>query len=144
MTDAAESPAIVDVPDESRFVFRGPGAEAELQYHLNGSRLVLIHTEVPDALERARARRPPGARRARPGRTRGPGRGALVPVRPALVARASRRGGPRDHRLGHAAAPESLGGAAEELQQHLGHFVGMRDDADAPENQRSRGTRSAG
>ncbi len=50
MTDAAESPAIVDVPDESRFVFRGPGAEAELQYHLNGSRLVLIHTEVPDAL----------------------------------------------------------------------------------------------
>jgi hypothetical protein len=50
VTDATESPAIVDAPDESRFVFRGPGAEAELQYHLNGSRLVLIHTEVPDAL----------------------------------------------------------------------------------------------
>jgi hypothetical protein len=50
VTDAPESLDIVDVPDESRFVFRGPGAEAELKYHLNGSRLVLIHTEVPDAL----------------------------------------------------------------------------------------------
>jgi predicted GNAT family acetyltransferase len=50
VTDAPESDDIVDAADESRFVFRGPGAEAELMYHLNGSRLVLIHTEVPDAL----------------------------------------------------------------------------------------------
>jgi predicted GNAT family acetyltransferase len=45
-----ESPDIVDVPDESRFVFRAPGGQAELDYNLNGSRLVLVHTEVPDAL----------------------------------------------------------------------------------------------
>jgi predicted GNAT family acetyltransferase len=50
VTDSPAPPAVVDVPDESRFVARGPGAVAELQYHLNGSRLVLIHTEVPDAL----------------------------------------------------------------------------------------------
>jgi predicted GNAT family acetyltransferase len=48
--DAPESPDIVDAPEESRFVLRGPDAEAELRYHLNGSRLVLVHTEVPEAL----------------------------------------------------------------------------------------------
>ncbi len=39
---------VVDVPAESRFVVRGPDAEAELVYHLNGNRLVLVHTEVPE------------------------------------------------------------------------------------------------
>ena len=41
---------IIDIPAESRFVYRDGGFEAELVYHLNGKRLVLIHTEVPDAL----------------------------------------------------------------------------------------------
>jgi predicted GNAT family acetyltransferase len=50
VTDAPEPTDVVDVPDESRFVFRAPGGTAELDYHLNGSRLVLIHTEVPEAL----------------------------------------------------------------------------------------------
>jgi uncharacterized protein len=50
VTDAPASPDVVDVPEESRFVLRAPGATAELDYHLNGSRLVLIHTEVPQAL----------------------------------------------------------------------------------------------
>jgi predicted GNAT family acetyltransferase len=50
MTTAAGGPEIIDARDESRFVYRDGGAEAELIYHLNGRRLVLIHTEVPDAL----------------------------------------------------------------------------------------------
>ncbi len=49
MTTAGE-PQIIDNQAESRFVYRDGGAEAELIYHLNGNRLVLIHTEVPDAL----------------------------------------------------------------------------------------------
>ncbi|HXN60967.1 MAG TPA: GNAT family N-acetyltransferase [Acidimicrobiales bacterium] len=50
MTAAADEPEIIDVHDESRFVYRDGDAQAELIYHLNGHRLVLIHTEVPDAL----------------------------------------------------------------------------------------------
>jgi uncharacterized protein len=45
-----ESPDVVDIPEESRFVFRTPGAVAELDYRLKGSRFILVHTEVPDAL----------------------------------------------------------------------------------------------
>jgi predicted GNAT family acetyltransferase len=45
-----ESPDVVDVPEESRFVYRAPEAVAELDYRLNGSRFILVHTEVPDAL----------------------------------------------------------------------------------------------
>ena len=40
-----------DVPEESRFVVRGSDGAAELEYHLSGDRLFLIHTEVPDAWE---------------------------------------------------------------------------------------------
>jgi predicted GNAT family acetyltransferase len=50
VTDAPESLDISDVPEESRFVYRTPDAEAELDYRLNGSRLILMHTEVPDVL----------------------------------------------------------------------------------------------
>ena len=50
MTTAAGEPEITDNEAESRFVYQDGGAEAELLYHLNGTRLVLIHTEVPDAL----------------------------------------------------------------------------------------------
>jgi predicted GNAT family acetyltransferase len=50
MTAAAEEPEIIDARGESRFVYRDGDAQAELIYHLNGHRLVLIHTEVPEAL----------------------------------------------------------------------------------------------
>ncbi len=50
MTTSSEEPEIVDARGESRFVYRDGHAEAELLYHVNGGRLVLVHTEVPDAL----------------------------------------------------------------------------------------------
>jgi uncharacterized protein len=40
-----------DIPSESRFVVRGSDGAAELEYRLNGDRLVIVHTEVPDAWE---------------------------------------------------------------------------------------------
>ena len=43
-------PEILDDTDQSRFLYREDGAEAELIYRVNGKRLVLVHTEVPDAL----------------------------------------------------------------------------------------------
>ena len=51
MTNPADGIQVDDVPAESRFVVRGSDGEAELEYHINGNRLVLIHTEVPDAWE---------------------------------------------------------------------------------------------
>jgi len=50
MSAPADDSAVVDVPAEDRFVVRRNGAEAELVYHIHGDRMVLIHTEVPDAL----------------------------------------------------------------------------------------------
>jgi predicted GNAT family acetyltransferase len=50
VSDAPASPEIVDVPQESRFVYRTPEAVAELDYRINGTRFILVHTEVPDAL----------------------------------------------------------------------------------------------
>jgi len=48
-TDPADV-EVLDATEESRFVIRGDdGAEAELVYHVNGGRLVLIHTDVPEA-----------------------------------------------------------------------------------------------
>ena len=41
---------VVDHRDEERFVLEQGGHTAELVYHLNGTRFVLIHTEVPDEL----------------------------------------------------------------------------------------------
>lgn len=41
---------VEDRPDEERFVLIEDGHTAELVYHLNGDRFVLIHTEVPDEL----------------------------------------------------------------------------------------------
>ncbi|HWF16887.1 MAG TPA: GNAT family N-acetyltransferase [Acidimicrobiales bacterium] len=48
MTTPTDDMQVVDVPGESRFVVPGPDAEAELVYHLNGNRFVLVHTEVPE------------------------------------------------------------------------------------------------
>ena len=50
MTPSTDHIDVVDVPTESRFVVRLEGHEAELVYHLNGDRLVLVHTEVPDEM----------------------------------------------------------------------------------------------
>ena len=50
MTAAHDDVQVVDVPAEGRFVARVDGAEAELVYRLNGNRLVLVHTGVPDEL----------------------------------------------------------------------------------------------
>jgi predicted GNAT family acetyltransferase len=41
---------VEDVPEESRFVYREHGAEAELVYRRNGKRFILVHTGVPDEL----------------------------------------------------------------------------------------------
>jgi uncharacterized protein len=49
MTSPADGIEVDDVPAESRFVVRGSGGAAELEYRLNGDRFVLVHTEVPDA-----------------------------------------------------------------------------------------------
>jgi predicted GNAT family acetyltransferase len=48
MIDASE---VRDDPDASRFVYDGAGQQAELVYRRRGDRLVLVHTEVPVALE---------------------------------------------------------------------------------------------
>ncbi len=53
MNDDSPAPGSItihDEPDESRFVLHAEGSEAELDYRLRGSRLVLVHTEVPEAL----------------------------------------------------------------------------------------------
>ncbi len=43
-------PAVVDDRAGGRFVLGVDGHEAELVYELDGDRLVLVHTEVPDEL----------------------------------------------------------------------------------------------
>ena len=47
---ASNDPEVVDVPAESRFVLREADAVAELVYELDGERLILVHTGVPEAL----------------------------------------------------------------------------------------------
>ncbi len=46
-----DAPQVTDNPAESRFELRADGHLAELDYRLNGKRLVLIHTETPPELE---------------------------------------------------------------------------------------------
>lgn len=50
MTDPSDTLDVVDLPAENRFVVRVEGAEAELVYRVRGDYLLLIHTEVPEAL----------------------------------------------------------------------------------------------
>jgi uncharacterized protein len=51
MVSVSDAPQVTDNQSESRFEFRVDGLLAELKYHRNGNRLVLIHTEVPSRLE---------------------------------------------------------------------------------------------
>jgi predicted GNAT family acetyltransferase len=50
LTDPEDTVHVVDVPAEQRFTVHGPGVEPELIYRLQGDRLILVHTEVPEAL----------------------------------------------------------------------------------------------
>lgn len=49
-TDTRDRPSVVDDAAHHRFVVEADGEEAELVYRLNGRRLVLVHTGVPDAI----------------------------------------------------------------------------------------------
>jgi predicted GNAT family acetyltransferase len=42
--------AVVDDAERHRFLYVEDGAEAQLVYRVDGDRLILVHTEVPDAL----------------------------------------------------------------------------------------------
>jgi uncharacterized protein len=42
---------VADNPDASRLEIHADGALAELLYRIRANRLVLVHTEVPEALE---------------------------------------------------------------------------------------------
>jgi predicted GNAT family acetyltransferase len=50
MSEMNESRGVVDVTDQGRFELRD-GPTAELVYRVEGAYLVLVHTEVPGALE---------------------------------------------------------------------------------------------
>jgi hypothetical protein len=50
MAEHSDTVTVVDVPAEDRFVARAEGMEAELVYRVDGDRLFLLHTEVPEAL----------------------------------------------------------------------------------------------
>ena len=47
----SDTPQVTDNQAECRFEVHADGHLAELLYRLNGKRLVLIHTEVPEQLE---------------------------------------------------------------------------------------------
>jgi predicted GNAT family acetyltransferase len=47
----APASAVVDVVAEHRFLLEQDGQKAQLVYRLNGDRLILTHTEVPEELE---------------------------------------------------------------------------------------------
>ena len=49
-TDSSGEPEVTDLPSESRFVLRQDGATAELIYQVEGGRLIILHTGVPDEM----------------------------------------------------------------------------------------------
>jgi uncharacterized protein len=51
MASVSDAPQVSDNQAESRFEIRVGDLLAELKYHRNGNRFVLLHTEVPSALE---------------------------------------------------------------------------------------------
>jgi len=51
MGEMNDSSEVVDVTDEGRFELKADGHTAELVYQVEGTDLVLVHTEVPRALE---------------------------------------------------------------------------------------------
>lgn len=51
MDRVIDSPQVTHDPGGSRFEYRAGGSVAELVYRRRGERMVLVHTEVPTALE---------------------------------------------------------------------------------------------
>jgi uncharacterized protein len=51
MADVSDTQQVTDNQAESRFEFRDGDVLAELKYHRNGNRFVLLHTGVPTELE---------------------------------------------------------------------------------------------
>jgi uncharacterized protein len=49
MSSEPSSSVIDDIP-QRRFLYREDGMDAQLVYRVDGNRLILVHTEVPDAL----------------------------------------------------------------------------------------------
>jgi predicted GNAT family acetyltransferase len=49
--DQPDQPVVVHDPEGDRFTVEAEGHLAEIVYHRNGQRLVLVHTGVPDELE---------------------------------------------------------------------------------------------
>lgn len=50
MSSPIDDVEILHFPAENRFVIRRDGAEAELVYRIDKDRMLIVHTEVPDAL----------------------------------------------------------------------------------------------
>jgi predicted GNAT family acetyltransferase len=50
MSDQQATPPVVDDPGQGRFFAEQDGGRAELIYELDGDRLILIHTRVPESL----------------------------------------------------------------------------------------------
>lgn len=51
MADHSDTPAVTDNTDAGRFELSVDGHLGELAYRVDGERLVLVHTGVPDELE---------------------------------------------------------------------------------------------
>jgi uncharacterized protein len=51
MANVSDTEQITDNQSQARFEFRAGDLLAELRYHRNGKRFVLLHTEVPTELE---------------------------------------------------------------------------------------------
>ena len=51
MNEEAAEPAVIDQPEEGRFVVELEGHTAELVYRAESGRLILVHTGVPSELE---------------------------------------------------------------------------------------------
>ena len=107
----SEATDVVDEPQHDRFRYTEDGVDAQLLYRAEGGKLILVHTEVPDALGgrgiggrlvRAAAERPNGRakRFCRGARTPGSGSRTTKTPSPACrsIGRPNRVRGPRSER----------------------------------------------
>jgi predicted GNAT family acetyltransferase len=51
VNEEAAEPAVIDLPEQGRFVVEVEGQTAELVYRAEPGRLILVHTGVPSELE---------------------------------------------------------------------------------------------
>jgi uncharacterized protein len=103
MTIPTDEAPVVDDTAAGRFVIREGGTEAELLYALDGDRILLVHTGVPEEW----GGRGIGGRLVRAALERAEANAlTVVPLRPALAARPPRRGGGGHDRLGDATSSE--------------------------------------